>query len=746
MEAENHSVRRERDTSRRVRPYNVEDRHVARHRTENDPTTGIFNKLWGGIKSFFFVEDSPQTAGVAQEPTVNGNGRLYPTITKVEYMPTNLTTDGTASTKEDKVEASAAAVSEDIDIDTAPNGMVHEPEIMETSPHAPSESPQKPNPLRERYKQIMEEKKRLRQRSLSRIAQESQSVNGQSIDSISRSASPAPDRKANLRKNAHKIKAPVLKYYGPGWSMDSNPYVKAERELEARIPQKRLLSEYEIPSGKRYKEVGEPKITQAASVAKEEDKEKTEPTSKTTQTLIEILQKANDEATKKRKREEIANPYIAKNTWLSKGAKASTLLEHHRPPKKRPPPKHVTTKVSKSTTSALEQIAHAVPPRPKATGVVLEETVTKETINLREKMPTNETGFSFSKTQISVASAFPSFTSTLPSSSVSQSTQNQPLPTFTIPPSSPSKPSKKRKEYSDDEMSEAPVFASKHPGNRSQTLGDLKAKVAECAIDDLPNFNFQTVEDDVYDSAAASRVVDLDESKLPTFDLLSSDSSPSSQQTRSTPPSSPELPKISGSWADAGWKPTTSAGWTCPTCGISNQINATKCIACETDAPVINKNKDPTPTSENQASWADAGWKPMASSGGWTCPVCSVSNASGATKCIACETDAPSQEKAKAAQPKTSTNSWADAGFTFKSSNGWTCPVCSVSNAAGTTQCIACESPAPQSKPSTATTATWADIGWKPQQAAAGSWTCPICSVSNNASATQCVACESPKP
>ncbi|OZJ06763.1 hypothetical protein BZG36_00416 [Bifiguratus adelaidae] len=166
----------------------------------------------------------------------------------------------------------------------------------------------------------------------------------------------------------------------------------------------------------------------------------------------------------------------------------------------------------------------------------------------------------------------------------------------------------------------------------------------------------------------------------------------------------------------------------------------------------------------------------------WTCPVCLVPNDQTASQCMSCETPNPSQESKKPAheapslfgfkpstpsslgeKSKAASSSWASAGFNFSgaSENTWICPVCAVSNKANAPKCVACETDTPNKKAqapasgqsgfSAATSApaannSWAASGFKFSNAAPGSWTCPVCAVSNPPQASKCVSCETDNP
>ena len=76
--------------------------------------------------------------------------------------------------------------------------------------------------------------------------------------------------------------------------------------------------------------------------------------------------------------------------------------------------------------------------------------------------------------------------------------------------------------------------------------------------------------------------------------------------------------------------------------------------------------------------------------GGWTCPVCTLANANGAARCVACDSPAPAGAGAGAAAAGA-----AAAAPSPLPAGGWACPVCTLANANGAARCVACDSPAP---------------------------------------------------
>lgn len=223
------------------------------------------------------------------------------------------------------------------------------------------------------------------------------------------------------------------------------------------------------------------------------------------------------------------------------------------------------------------------------------------------------------------------------------------------------------------------------------------------------------------------------------------------------------VPVQAFNWGAAGVMApkAASGGWSCPTCMLNNKEGAEKCVSCEELAPkkaaASPPASVPSPSAPAKFNWDAAGLAPKATSGGWECPTCMVSNQDGAVKCVSCEEPAP-QKKAPTA-PSTSasaTFNWGAAGLAPKqATSGWECPTCMVSNKADVTQCVSCEEPVPHGKtvaslaPAAAPTNApvqafnWGAAGLAPKQQAPGGWTCGVCMVPNPAGAVKCVSCES---
>lgn len=77
----------------------------------------------------------------------------------------------------------------------------------------------------------------------------------------------------------------------------------------------------------------------------------------------------------------------------------------------------------------------------------------------------------------------------------------------------------------------------------------------------------------------------------------------------------------------------------------------------------------------------------------------------------------------------------------------WTCDTCLVSNKATDTKCVACQSSKPSTgKPAPKKLAPSSNDLMQKFAPPAGSWSCETCLIDNDASKTKCVACQTPKP
>uniref|UniRef100_A0A672FXB4 E3 SUMO-protein ligase RanBP2 n=1 Tax=Salarias fasciatus TaxID=181472 RepID=A0A672FXB4_SALFA len=162
--------------------------------------------------------------------------------------------------------------------------------------------------------------------------------------------------------------------------------------------------------------------------------------------------------------------------------------------------------------------------------------------------------------------------------------------------------------------------------------------------------------------------------------------------------------------------------------------------------------------------------------GEWECSVCCVRNKPTDMKCVACQTpnptssskpdlQAPGETKASpftfkfgtdSSKPSSSGSTFSGFGafgasvpssFTFGKPGQWDCDVCEVRNEASANNCVSCQSPNPSVKSKEAPLASnvpavsglEAGIAKKD-----GQWDCKVCLVRNDASAAECMACQAP--
>ncbi|XP_029935968.1 E3 SUMO-protein ligase RanBP2 isoform X1 [Myripristis murdjan] len=215
----------------------------------------------------------------------------------------------------------------------------------------------------------------------------------------------------------------------------------------------------------------------------------------------------------------------------------------------------------------------------------------------------------------------------------------------------------------------------------------------------------------------------------------------------------------SGFGAQFGKKPEQ---WDCETCYVSNESSANSCVSCE-DLKPPPKTTATAPTEAAKTSTsafgsgfsAQFGKKP----GQWDCGTCYVSNESSASSCVACQTPKPSDKTTATAPAEAAKPSASSFGSGFSAQFGkkpgqWDCGTCYVSNESSASSCVACQTPQPSDKTTTTAPAEAA----KPSASAFGSgfsaqfgkkpgqWDCDICCVRNESSANTCVSCKNPNP
>lgn len=172
--------------------------------------------------------------------------------------------------------------------------------------------------------------------------------------------------------------------------------------------------------------------------------------------------------------------------------------------------------------------------------------------------------------------------------------------------------------------------------------------------------------------------------------------------------------------------------WYCKTCSKRNEASADSCVFCvpHEDAPKTTAPVAPPAAAQPSTSTVSSGFGAqfIKKPGQWDCNVCEVRNEASASKCVACQSPNPAAKSAEAAPVSSQTPAAAGFGAQFAQEAGmWDCDICLVRNKASASNCIACQSPHQVSQPDE-------------------EWDCDTCLVRNNASADKCVACEAPNP
>ena len=188
-----------------------------------------------------------------------------------------------------------------------------------------------------------------------------------------------------------------------------------------------------------------------------------------------------------------------------------------------------------------------------------------------------------------------------------------------------------------------------------------------------------------------------------------------------------------------------SDSWECNQCLVQNQAKDDKCVACTAPKPSVSK------ATTDSRSTAPSVFKPLAQfappSGSWECDQCMVNNKATDKACVACGAPKPvkndSASVSGASKPSgsgaLSLGAPADLRATVKQPVGsWSCEVCLVENKAEASECIACNSPKPEGRAAASSEA--------PATSTATKWTCSTCLVVNKAEDMKCVACSGPSP
>ncbi|ERE87273.1 E3 SUMO-protein ligase RanBP2 [Cricetulus griseus] len=204
--------------------------------------------------------------------------------------------------------------------------------------------------------------------------------------------------------------------------------------------------------------------------------------------------------------------------------------------------------------------------------------------------------------------------------------------------------------------------------------------------------------------------------------------------------------------------------WDCDICLVQNEGSSTKCVACQN--PGKQALSSVSSPASFKASTSDVSKTPKGGfedmfakkEGQWDCSSCPMRNEANAIKCVACQN--PIKPSPSAASFKFGTSEMNKAprtgfeGMFAKKEGQWDCNQCLVRNEASATQCITCQNPNKQNKPTSAVPASSSSETSKSPKSGfeglftkkEGQWECSVCSVENESSSLKCVACDASKP
>ena len=158
----------------------------------------------------------------------------------------------------------------------------------------------------------------------------------------------------------------------------------------------------------------------------------------------------------------------------------------------------------------------------------------------------------------------------------------------------------------------------------------------------------------------------------------------------------------------------------------------------ENDVVEVSKSEEQSKV-QDQAPADDLFAKFKKKAGSWTCEVCMITNDADRTTCIACESPRPghvaASNNATATSSGFSFGTFGASNTTSSSSSGFSFGAAPAADSQKTEDTSKSESQAPP-----------ADDLFAKFMKKAGSWTCEVCMVSNDADRTTCIACESPRP
>ncbi|XP_049637258.1 E3 SUMO-protein ligase RanBP2-like isoform X2 [Suncus etruscus] len=212
--------------------------------------------------------------------------------------------------------------------------------------------------------------------------------------------------------------------------------------------------------------------------------------------------------------------------------------------------------------------------------------------------------------------------------------------------------------------------------------------------------------------------------------------------------------------------------WDCSECLVRNEGTSTKCVACQNERKqnlhTTTTAPPSAPTFKFGTSEANktqkAGFEDMFAKkeGQWDCSECLVRNEANAVKCVACQTPGKSSLSSAVPAPalfKFSTSETSKAtksgfeGVFSKKEGQWDCSVCLLQNEASATKCVACETPNKQNHPTSILPPATSDkiktskSGFEGMfTKKEGKWNCNDCFVQNESSSLKCAACNASKP
>ena len=138
----------------------------------------------------------------------------------------------------------------------------------------------------------------------------------------------------------------------------------------------------------------------------------------------------------------------------------------------------------------------------------------------------------------------------------------------------------------------------------------------------------------------------------------------------------------------------------------------------------------------------------------WDCKPCSQKNEVSADSCVSCKTPKDASKTtvpvapAPAAQPSISAVTNVFGAQFIKKPGQWDCTVCEVRNEASASNCVACQSPSPVAKsaegaPVSSQTPAVSEFRTALSEED-GMWDCAACLVRNKATASSCITCKAP--